>query len=155
MALTESPYNESFEQFKATWTEQRDFGIKYAMDALAQTNNASEQKLYERIKAEMDYLQSPTMPNVSDSNQWQKIDAMDTMFDVKINGKAYRIQFDDTTGSIKTLKNTLNGIDYINASNAKQSGLGMFVYQSYTEQNFSDFWSEYSVEDPAGCNLEC
>merc|ERR1712048_872188 len=112
MALSTPPYNESFEQFKATWDEQRDFGIKYAMDALAQSTHASEQALYERISAEMDYLQSPTMPTVADPNEWQKINApLDRMFDVKINGKAFRIQFDDKTGAIKTLQNAQNKID--------------------------------------------
>ena len=152
MALTQSPYNESFINFRSTWHEQREFGIEYAMNALSETTDAAEMRLYEAIKNEMNYLQSPQMPNVSDKNEWNMINNLSQIFDVKINNNAYRVQFDATTGALKMLKNALSEVDFVNTT--KNNGFGKFIYQTYTESNFSNFWSKYSVQDPTGCNLE-
>ena len=64
---------------------------------------------------------------------------MNQIFNVSINGKAFFVEFDAKTGSIKTLKNALTNVDYVNATKSDSHFFGSFVYQTYTESNFSTF----------------
>eukprot|EP01083_Nonionella_stella_P005891 17007_1 len=154
MALNTEPWMTPFNAFRDTWFEQRQFGIDYALDALSQTNDASEKELYNSIMNELNYLQNPSIPHISNQDEWTQIHDIDPTFDVVVNNIVYQVRFDIKTGAIIQLMNSKTGANYVSSLASENDGLGIFMYQTYTEQNFSDFYFEYSIVPDEGCNLD-
>jgi len=155
VALHTDPEMTHFSRFRDTWYEQRRIGIDYAMEALSETKDENERDLYQSIVEEFEYLDNVEIPDITDSTEWIKMDIDgDRTFEVSMNGNSkYNVIFDSVHGAIKSLYNA-KGNHFVNTTDLPaDSGIGLFLYQTYTADNFSTFWNEY-VANPAPCNLE-
>ena len=154
-ALNTEPSKSLYSNWRDTWFEQRRIGIDYAMEALAVSADPNEMDLLQSIREEFDYLDNTQIPNVEDPTQWGKVDVDDgKVFSVSMNGNAkYSVIFDGHNGAIKSLYDS-KGTHFVNTTNQpKDSGLGLFLYQTYNEEQFKTFYDEYMLK-PAPCNLE-
>eukprot|EP01084_Bolivina_argentea_P261268 441446_1 len=135
---------QDFINITAMWNEQRDWGLYYAMNALAMSNNSYCLQLYNNILNEWNILQNVTSP--LESNDWVKINNIsdNLRFDAISTWKniSFLIGFDfNNSGAINTLYDIDNDIHYASPNNL----FGEIIYQTLTEMDFDvNIGSQYA-----------
>eukprot|EP01084_Bolivina_argentea_P190566 327437_1 len=140
--LAENNGKNNLTNIRQSWIEQREFGLKYAMDALKLSNNTGELNLYKNIMKEWNIIHSAISPIDSNPNIWEEINNTGQIFEVisNTNNETYEIRFDIKTGYINYLRNTQNDINYVENNNY----FGEFIYQTLNETEFDNYMYNYT-----------
>jgi len=152
--LREKLDTNDFQILVNSWFEQRTYGIDYALDALKESNNSNDVELYKTIANEFMLIENPTLPeNFDDANIWQPINISET-FRIKLNN-TFDIKFSGLNGALVKLYDLDNDLAYINyTENSKNDlpfGFAGLMYQTRTEQDFHDFYYNYTYDGGSDC----
>eukprot|EP01083_Nonionella_stella_P103862 297095_1 len=146
-ALNVNNGSNAMSTFRATWYEQRKWGIYYPMEALAMSSVPADHTLYNNIMNEWNVI-SNVMSPLDSSTDWVQAKDATQMFKVRssYSDDEYLIQFDTTnSGALKRLMNTNTGVNYASDKDL----IGELIYATYTEQDFNDYIKAYTYDPDA------
>eukprot|EP01084_Bolivina_argentea_P099980 179630_1 len=129
-------------QLRDSWYEQRNLSYYWPLQALNMSNIPSERNLYNSINTEIKKITYPISPLDDVQFEWELQDKTNNYtFNVGLN-KNFKVIFDDKYGSISSLIDTKHDNNAINYGN----NIGLFLYQTFTEQEFNEYIGEYSIK---------
>lgn len=126
--------SEKYQMLIESWVEQRNWAVDYAMEAVA--NTSFGRQLSEKLEA----IETVSLPDLTDYRV-VPVNLQYTIGD-------YFIHFNADNGAIDYLAQSITERQYASAEHL----IGLVIYQTFTEQNFEDFLSEYMYCEPFfGC----